>query len=695
MFLPTNRIALWAACLLTLSLASLQSADTKSRSGRGLLALYEFGSASGRIVSDTSGAGAPLDLVIETPKEVRRAAGQLVVRGDARIRSKGPAKKLFDTIRRSHEMSIEAWIEPANTKQKGPARIVTLSGSSTARNFTLGQEGGHYDVRLRVSSTSGNGLPSTATKSGVRKALTHVVYTRSHTGRALVYVDGKLSAEREIPGDPLNWDRKFRLGLGNESSGGRPWRGTFHLVAIYSRDLTAREVSRHFRAGPDAGTSVDLVRKVDPGAHFFETKIAPILANHCLDCHDPASRKGKLDLSQKSTALAGGRDGPVIVPGKSASSVLWEQIESDEMPPKRTPLSAEQKALIKRWIDSGATWSLDVVDPAVYVHEGRGGENWIRRLTVDEYIATVETSVGVDIAEHARRILPPDLRADGFSNTAYNLSVDLKHVDAYARLAQLIVEKVDLKTFAAKFTNSRKLDEKNVRRFVRGAGALLLRGPLSDREVNGFLAVYRAVLEQGGEFDEVAAYLVETMFQSPRFIYRMEDQRGDGTVFPVGEYELASRISYIVQGGPPDDALLKAAGDGELSDAEGIEREVNRLLATDQAVTRSKQFIHQWLDLDRLRGLRPNAKRFPTWSDDLARDMQDETRRFFEEMVWERKKPLADLLSAQFTYATPRLARHYGLEPKPGGDGLARYDLSKVKGRGGLLTHGSVLTIGG
>ena len=65
----------------------------------------------------------------------------------------------------------------------------------------------------------------------------------------------------------------------------------------------------------------------------------------------------------------------------------------------------------------------------------------MRRLTVSEYIRSVKNVVGVDIEKEARELLPSDIRADGFSNTAYNLKVDLKHIEAYAKWAGLIVKK--------------------------------------------------------------------------------------------------------------------------------------------------------------------------------------------------------------------------------------------------------------
>ncbi len=121
------------------------------------------------------------------------------------------------------------------------------------------------------------------------------------------------------------------------------------------------------------------------------------------------------------------------------------------MPEDRPPLSRREKDLLKRWIDEGAVWTLDWIDPATYQNEG-GGEQWIRRLTISEYVETVRSTVGVDISKESHEILPPDLRADGFSNTAYNLNVDMGHVNAYSRLATLIVEQMDTAAFALSFT---------------------------------------------------------------------------------------------------------------------------------------------------------------------------------------------------------------------------------------------------
>ena len=83
-------------------------------------------------------------------------------------------------------------------------------------------------------------------------------------------------------------------------------------------------------------------------ARRFEAGVAPLLAQHCLECHGPASKKGGLDLSRKKDALAGGKSGKVIVAGKPGESLLWEHVESGAMPPKSRPrLSPDDRRLLE------------------------------------------------------------------------------------------------------------------------------------------------------------------------------------------------------------------------------------------------------------------------------------------------------------------------------------------------------------
>jgi hypothetical protein len=697
----TRSLALGIVMLACLAHAKGQDSGDVTRSSRvtsGLQVLYDFASPSGAVVHDRSGAGKPINLSISDSKAVKRSEGKLAVSGKTTIRSTSPAKKLIDAVRRSGALTIEAWVQPANTKQAGPARIVTLSKNSNERNFTLGQDADKYEVRLRTTRTSTNGIPAVASKGrGAGTKLTHIVYAFAKDGQARLFVNSKSVATSKVGGLPSNWNGSFELALANELSGDRPWQGTLHLVAVYSRTLTPKEIARNFAAGPDGTSAVESLAKVDPGQTLFETKIAPLFANHCLECHDSASKQGLLDLSKRSLAIAGGENGKAFVPGKSDDSLLWQMVESDDMPRKRDPLSTEEKALLKKWIDTGATWSLDTIDPAVYAHGGQARETLVQRLTVQEYINTVQDAVGVDISKEARELLPRDIRADGFSNTAYNLNVDLKHVNAFSQLAEIIVSRMDVLKFVRRFSRNNKLTDKSMGDVIEKVGRWLLRGPLDEQEVISYRGISTTVASAGGDFRESTSFIIEAMLQSPRFVYRIENQPGYDGEWPVSQHELAARISYIVWGSPPDETLNKVV-DADNLYGEELSNQIKRMLDDPRAVERSIQFASDWLNLGRLQNLSPNAKMFPNWNAELAEDMRTETLAYFRHVALEKDRPLSELLNYQVTFATPRLARHYRLPAatsKIDKAGTSQYDLSKIKGRGGLLTHASVLTVGG
>lgn len=677
--------------VLVVALAPGTASFAAGRTDRDLVALYRF-QGVGKSIANAATSNNALSLDVSNRDAIRQSNGFIELRSKSRLMSSGPAGPLLKACGKSNELTIEVWLKPANTKQDGPARIVSLSKDTSNRNFTLGQDGDKFDVRLRTTKTSGNGLPSTATKSQqVGTRLMHVVFTRAADGLSAIYVDGKEVVSQQIGGDFSSWDQGYKLAIGNEVSGDRPWLGELHLVAIYSRAISKSEVVDHFEAGPKGEVSPELIaaREREKKARLFENHIAPLLADRCLECHDAASREGALDLSRKVAAFRGGDSGAVIVPGDASASELWESVQSDRMPHERDPLTAEQKAILKKWIDDGAVWSLEFVDPAIYEFADMS-DAFIQRLTVDEYIETVRAALGVDIETEARERLPKDLRADGFQNTAYNLTVDLKHVQSYAKLAEIIVGKLDVPSYAKQFTRKRGVNDKDSRELISKMGRTLLRGPLSDQEVAAYRGIVTTVVSAGGDVDEATGYVIEAMLQSPRFIYRVERQRNEPT-----QYELASRLSYIVWGGPPDDAIFKAAEENRLDRGE-CEKQLDRMLKDPRAKARSLVFVSQWLNLGRLDSMQPNASKFPNWTPELAADMKRETLAYFDEVVWKQNRSMSDLMNAQLTFVTPRLAKHYGLDLADGSDDkLIPLALNDTPERGGLLTHGSVLTVGG
>lgn len=222
----------------------------------GLVALYDFKEGQGQQIRDVSGAGSALNLRITEPGRVAWTDGGLEVKEPTLITSESPARKIISASRTSNEISVEAWVIPANVSQGGPARVVSISSSKTSRNLTLGQglHGGQpmdlFMARLRTTQTSTNGLPAVVSPGGTAATeLTHVAYTRRADGQAVLYINGQERGTLTIGGDMSNWDERMPLLLANEQSEDRPWVGTFRLVAIYSRALSPQEVVHNFETG--------------------------------------------------------------------------------------------------------------------------------------------------------------------------------------------------------------------------------------------------------------------------------------------------------------------------------------------------------------------------------------------------------------------------------------------------------------
>jgi len=218
---------------------------TKVATGPGIQAEYTFKSG----LDDTADAGTGGPLAPGKGAAPQVGEGRLSFRSAGIVSSAQPATKLTTACRRTGEITIEAWLRPANTSQSGPARIITLSADTGQRNFTLGQDGKRYIVRLRTTKTSVNGIPSLDGPVGSASTdHAYVVYTRDAAGRARLYVNAQQAAAADVPGDLSKWDGKYRLALGNELTNDRPWLGDMYYVAIHNTALSAAQIQERHKS---------------------------------------------------------------------------------------------------------------------------------------------------------------------------------------------------------------------------------------------------------------------------------------------------------------------------------------------------------------------------------------------------------------------------------------------------------------
>jgi hypothetical protein len=198
---------------------------------------------------------------------------------------------------------------------------------------------------------------------------------------------------------------------------------------------------------------------------------------------------------------------------------------------------------------------------------------------------------------------------------------------------------------------------------------------------------------QGGGFEGGVRTALQALLSSVHFLFRLEETPASvkpGTPYRISNVDLASRLSFFLWGTIPDAELLAVARRGGLARPDMIERQVRRMLDDERAAALSTRFAAQWLRLQDLDKVEPDALSFPYYDESLAAAMARETELLFEHLVRE-DRPALELLTADYTFVNERLARHYGI---PGVSGPA---FRKVpypdETRRGLLGHGSVLTL--
>ncbi len=311
------------------------------------------------------------------------------------------------------------------------------------------------------------------------------------------------------------------------------------------------------------------------------------------------------------------------------------------------------------------------------------GPSGLRRLTLDEYNATVLDLLGV-AADSAAQLLPEDPLVP-FDND-YTLQTAsegvIKGVELLAGdLANAIIVDSALRTKITGCEPASASDEDCFRSFLESFGRRALRRPLSAEDVDRFAKLQSFGVEADDFWVGVGAAL-RAFLQHPEFLYRVEigePVEGSAGVFRLNSYEVATRLSYFLIGTTPPDTLLDAAASGQLDSAQGVAEAAADLLANNRSPARVARFHALWLSYS------------PLGREGLAGDMHKETEALLERVVFSEKRPWTDLLTATETYLTPELASHYEL---PAPDGKTAWVDYGDSGRKGIFSHGTFLSAG-
>jgi len=218
------------------------------------------------------------------------------------------------------------------------------------------------------------------------------------------------------------------------------------------------------------------------------------------------------------------------------------------------------------------------------------------------------------------------------------------------------------------------------------------RRAVTETDLAAAMRFYRGAGEQGG-FEAGIAASLEAILVNPSFLFRVEkppvDARGD--VYRISDVDLAGRLSFFLWSSLPDEELIDLAIAEWLHQPEALERQVRRMLADPRSASLVTNFASQWLHLRNLDSITPDLRLFPDFDDNLRRAFRRETELFFESVLRDDRSAL-ELLKTDYTFLNERLAKHYDI-PHVFGSRFRRVALKPENQRGGLLRHGSILSV--
>lgn len=314
----------------------------------------------------------------------------------------------------------------------------------------------------------------------------------------------------------------------------------------------------------------------------------------------------------------------------------------------------------------------------------------LHRLTRDHYRRAIRDLLGVEAPD----AIEADTPLHGFATVGgAELTVSPVAAEQYEAAAMAVSEAVfgDADRRAA-LVGCDPSDDGCVRAFVEGFGRRAWRRPLAADEVALLAGLAIDLGERFNDRWRGLGYAVSAMLQAPDFVFRVErgephPERPEARRYT--DFEMASRLSFLLWGTGPDETLLDAAAAGRLTDDAGLAAELGRLWDDPRSRDGIGAFFSEYLGLAALDGIEKDRDAFPLMSETLGAAMRAEIEAAITRHVFD-DADLRGLLTTRTTEIGPELAALYGL---PAIDGITLVTLPDDSPRGGLFGMAGFLAL--
>lgn len=488
---------------------------------------------------------------------------------------------------------------------------------------------------------------------------------------------------------------------------------------------------------PCAAESADepsLLDRRTEAEKYFRERVTPFIKTYCLECHqNKRPTEGGLNFSPALKS-----------PGHAAFSEKWKKaaarVKAHDMPPDTSEQpTEEERQMFVQWL--GKVKYLSPKDPGPFV---------IRRLSKTEYGNTLHDLFGVDptiadalpdevsgegylnslsplqleqylaIADEVlNKFLPQDARKyDGgkYSGGNYDdrehdsgkydgLPVRRDHQPSndgedvrrtaeersssahHRQSAAPVIDRAWFKELPAAADGSRQ----EARKVASLTAKQVYRRPPSDAELEVLVDVFDLGQRNNLSYPAALRLMLKAMLVSPQFVFITPAAGFDveAEIVPLDDYQLASRLSYLLWGTMPDEQLMTLADAGQLHEPSILKAQGKRMLEDPRSRALFDGFGAQWLGLGDLGDKSFDVAKFPEMTQQMRLAMVDEVRLFFESIVRENHR-IARFIDSDYTFLNESLAAIYGLQGAVTGTEMRRIQLTDAN-RGGILGMPGVL----
>lgn len=430
-------------------------------------------------------------------------------------------------------------------------------------------------------------------------------------------------------------------------------------------------------ARADTGTADHEALKADSEA-FFSDRVTPFIKNYCISCHQ-----------NRRPTQAGVNFSPALkAPGHAAFHDQWTRavarVNAHHMPPKGAPQPS----------DAERRMFVDWITKLKYLSEKDPGRFVIRRLTKTEYGNTLHDLFGVEPSIAGG--LPDEVSGEGYLNSLSPLQLE-----QYLAIADRVLDRIVAPEDAPPTEVQQRLfgepaaPESGSREAARVVAQSLARKayrrPPTEAELHVLLEAFELGRQNDLGYEQSLHLMLKAVLVSPQFLFITpagEPESSTGIV-SLDDYQLASRLSYLLWATMPDEELMALADSGTLHEPEILQAQVERLLQDRRSRALFDGFGAQWLGVGGLDSQVFDPAVFPQMTAEMREAMYDEARLFFESIVRENRSVI-NFVDGDYTYLNGTLASIYGLAETVAGPEMRRVQLSDGN-RGGVLGMPGVL----